>query len=340
MSLYINSIKDSEVLSSYNFARKADIVFSEIVTKSQYEVLKTSNTLIVEEDENSILYIQRQFELKENNVIFTNTYFINILFEALRGLNFRNIKIISSQTDHFIDKKLFNKKPKAVSYWYSTNVCYKNDFLKSIPLGLANEYSPKNLNKLDYKNIEICKNKVEQIYVNFEINTNYFHRSKLKKSISKNNIFFFEKNKVENLEYLKKLNKFKYVLTPWGNGVDTHRVWETLYAGSYPLIPNHYNFYSIFESENFLFNKFNNLSSDYLTNNFLNHKINHEILNISYWENKIKMNNQPSFNEVNKLIEIKVENALSFYKEFKDKEFKQKKIKTLTRKIHNKVFNK
>jgi len=153
MSLYINSIKDSEVLSSYNFARSADVVFSEIVTKSQYESLKTANTLIIEEDENSIFYIQSQFELKENDVIFTNTYFINLLFEVLRELNFSNIKIISSQTDHFIDKKLFYKKPKAVSYWYSTNVCYKNAFLKSIPIGLANNYFPKKLKKMEYKKI-------------------------------------------------------------------------------------------------------------------------------------------------------------------------------------------
>jgi len=340
MSLYINSIKDNEVLSSYNFARKADIVFSEIVTKSQYEALKTPNTLIVEENDNSIFYIQRQFELKENDVIFTNTYFIDILFEALRDLNFRNIKIISSQTDHFIDKKLFYKKPKAVSYWYSTNVCYKNAFLKSIPLGLANDYSPKNLNKLDYKNFVICEKKVEQIYVNFETNTNYFHRNRLKKSISKNDFFFFEENKIDNLDYLKKINMFKYVLTPWGNGIDSHRVWETLYAESYPLIPKHYNFYLIFESENYLIKRFNNLSNVNLANNFLNYEINHEILNICYWENKIRMSNKPSSNENNELIEINKEHALSLFSKLKNKEYKQKKVKTFTRKIHNKVFNK
>ena len=80
MSLYINSIKDSEVLSSYNFARSDVVVFSEIVTKSQYESLKTSKTLIVEEDSKSVLYIQKEFELKENDVIFTNTYFLDTYY--------------------------------------------------------------------------------------------------------------------------------------------------------------------------------------------------------------------------------------------------------------------
>ena len=85
-------------------------------------LLKTSKTLIVEEDSKSVLYIQKEFELKENDVIFTNTYFLDILFEKIRELNFQNIKIISSQTDHLIDKKIFLKKPDSVSYWYSTNV--------------------------------------------------------------------------------------------------------------------------------------------------------------------------------------------------------------------------
>ena len=193
MSLYINSIKDSEVLSSYNFARNADIVFSEIVTKSEYEALKTPNTSIVEEDSKSILYIHKEFELNENDVIFTNTYFLDILFEKLKELNYRNIKIVSSQTDHLIDKKIFIKKPETVSYWYSTNVNFENSFLKSIPLGLANKYSSKNLHKNDYKNIETYKNKVEKIYVNFETNTNYFHRNKLLKSVSKRLLFLLRK---------------------------------------------------------------------------------------------------------------------------------------------------
>ena len=340
MSLYINSIKDSEVLSSYNFARSADVVFSEIVTKSQYESLKTSKTIIVEEDSKSVLYIQKEFELKENDVIFTNTYFLDILFEKIGELNFQNIKIISSQTDHLIDKKIFLKKPDSVSYWYSTNVNFKNDFLKSIPLGLANKYSPKNLHKEDYKNIDIFKIKIEKIYVNFEKNTNYFHRNKLIKSASKNDFFFIEKKKLSNKDYLKKLNNYKYVLTPWGNGIDSHRIWETLYAETYPIIPNHFNFYQIFGDDIFLFQDFNNLSNENLAKHFFDYHINNKLLNISYWENTIRTNNKLDSKEKNKLIKIEVDKALGFFSYSKAKEYNQKKIKTLSRKIHNKLFNK
>ena len=61
---------------------------------------------------------------------------------------------------------------------------------------------------------------------------------------------------------------YKYVLTPWGNGIDSHRLWETLYAESYPIIPKHYNFSQIFENENFLFKDIYNLSNENLIKNF------------------------------------------------------------------------
>ena len=36
--------------------------------------------------------------------------------------------------------------------------------------------------------------------------------------------------------YLKDLRKYNFVLCPAGNGMDTHRVWETLYMGGYPIV--------------------------------------------------------------------------------------------------------
>ena len=38
MSLYINSINEDEIITSYNFARNSDVVFSEIVTKEQFDL--------------------------------------------------------------------------------------------------------------------------------------------------------------------------------------------------------------------------------------------------------------------------------------------------------------
>ena len=36
----------------------------------------------------------------------------------------------------------------------------------------------------------------------------------------------------------KLLKNFAYVACPRGNGVDTHRLWEAIYLGRYPIIEN------------------------------------------------------------------------------------------------------
>jgi hypothetical protein len=36
--------------------------------------------------------------------------------------------------------------------------------------------------------------------------------------------------------YLNELASCKFVLSPRGNGIDTHRTWETLYLGSIPIV--------------------------------------------------------------------------------------------------------
>jgi hypothetical protein len=38
------------------------------------------------------------------------------------------------------------------------------------------------------------------------------------------------------LNFLQQVRKQAYVLCPEGNGVDTHRIWETLYLGGIPII--------------------------------------------------------------------------------------------------------
>ena len=51
MSLYINNLNKDEIITSYNFARKSDFVYSEVVSKEQYKELKNEYTEIIEEDE-------------------------------------------------------------------------------------------------------------------------------------------------------------------------------------------------------------------------------------------------------------------------------------------------
>jgi len=45
---------------------------------------------------------------------------------------------------------------------------------------------------------------------------------------------FTERQNFEN--YMEKINQYKFVLSPRGNGIDTHRFWEILTMGSIPIV--------------------------------------------------------------------------------------------------------
>jgi hypothetical protein len=49
--------------------------------------------------------------------------------------------------------------------------------------------------------------------------------------VEKNYDEFFSPKKFANL-----MNEYRYVLCPQGNGIDTHRFWESLYRGCVPIV--------------------------------------------------------------------------------------------------------
>lgn len=337
MSLLINTLENDEIISSNNFAKNADIVFSEVVTKEYFEKIRNEKIKVIEETELYVFYVLCEFDLQENSIIFTNTYLVSVLFDLLRDSRFRNLKIITSQTDHSINKKLFKLKPISVSRWYSTNVNYVDSKLIPIPLGLANEYSPKNLNKKNYVNLEKEINKIEKIYINFEQNTNYFHRFKLKKKLRNKNYVYIENEKLTLDKYIKNLSKFKYILCPWGNGLDSHRIWESLYVGSKPIIPFHESMMKILKDKSLFFKKTSEIKN-LINSNKNNYTIEQqEILNINYWINLIR-NNEKVLKKDSEIIKSEVREIIYKYKKIKSKENNQKKFYTFLRKLHYKIF--
>ena len=81
--LFINSLTDDEVLNSYNFARKSDFVYSEIISNLNFKNIDKTNLKIIYQDKDKVFYICKKFELTDNQVIFCNNYLLDSLFEAL-----------------------------------------------------------------------------------------------------------------------------------------------------------------------------------------------------------------------------------------------------------------
>lgn len=339
----INSLSADNVISSFNFAKNCNLIFSEIISNEQFNKFNQNDIFILHEDTKDIFYKNNTLKLSENKTIFCNYYLVEDLFNILREVTeFKNIKIVVMQSDHSIGSRIASKIPDCVSGIYAVNILVNHPKLFPIPIGLANYYSQKNLSFSDFKNINnfLVQKKIKKLYVNFEENTNFFHRYPLLKKLEKLDFVYIEKKKLTLEEYSKKLSLYKYIFCPYGNGVDTHRIWETLYSGSTPVVFNHKTFETLKNLPVIFLDNFSNLSIKFLEKE--NEKIKNsefQKLLLDYWIKYIE-----GHNFQNESIEIELDTRkfnieiLKNYNNKKKKENIKKQYSTYLRKIYKKFF--
>ena len=281
-------INKSDFLTGYNFARLANIVFDETVTIDQFNKLRSENLLIKNKNKSYISYKVKNIRINDGSIIYASPASLDHLFFYLNKLrDVKSVTLVTSQTDRSIDKSVYEKKPKCVKKWFATNVNFEAEDLVPLPLGLANNYSSKNLLPKDFLSTRENSQKEDKLYINFQVNTNINERKNILESFVN---YDWVVNKEPNLklqEYKNDLINYKFVLCPWGNGYDTHRLWETLYAGSIPVTKYHTT-YKCLENLPVIFVKdFSDISYDYLMDSLKKlNNLNYEKLNINYWKNQ------------------------------------------------------
>ena len=285
--------------TSNDFAEIADIVYSERSPRHNFNKLKRK-VVDISDDPNFLCMTTNliDFKISDNSVVFCNTNELDNLFYHLKKINeLKNITLITHQTDQLITKTLYEKKPKSILNWYSVNVDYKTENLHPIPIGLASDFSLKNLTRESFDDLLIgnFKKTNTDLYLNFNINTNFKERQRIEKLFKNKKYAKIDLENPNKDRYLNNIKKFGFVLCPWGNGVDTHRLWETLYAGSIPVTKWHYT-YKCTEGLPVLFvERYEDINEDLLTTfmNSLNvQNYNFEPLTKNYWVNKIKNNSE------------------------------------------------
>jgi hypothetical protein len=119
---------------------------------------------------------------------------------------------------------------------YTQNMNVVHDDVIPLPIGIANSFWKwGNLDIFDEVLNTDIDTKSNFIYANFTKTGGVRDENRLEcyENIVSQNIPF-----VENLEYrdyLNKLKTYKYCVSPQGNGIDCHRMWEALYLKVVPI---------------------------------------------------------------------------------------------------------
>jgi hypothetical protein len=122
--------------------------------------------------------------------------------------------------------------------WFGQNICFQHTKLNFLPIGLANsQWSHGNLSLFCHENfinyLSIKSNKYNNVYFNFNINTNRGKRQ-ICYDVLVNKLQWL--NNIHPVENMKRLSTYKFCICPEGNGVDSHRLWECLNLRVVPIV--------------------------------------------------------------------------------------------------------
>lgn len=231
------------------------MIFDENSKKTKNEIIpkqKNSNSSI--------------FDIVYNNIIFSN-YISGDFFSRLSNRKtiffVRSDKIdnqtwrvtrnytvlITHNSDFGIDSSIFNKFLQCgkFKYWFAQNPIINEPRLFAIPIGLMNKkwhkYPRFNL-MMEEKKKNIKPTKL--LLLSFSINNNKDKRKKcansfINKTYVTNNVVYRMKHFLGDVkEYDRKFFNIMldhlFIACHEGHGIDTHRFWETLYMGRYPVV--------------------------------------------------------------------------------------------------------
>lgn len=241
----------------------------------------------------------------EGKVIFCKTDFIFEEFKNIEKIP-HDVILITGNSDYPIDEHRFRLKPNNIKKWYAQNALINDEILIPLPIGLENKlesirpghgvgYYDRVLEKEQLLSRSITKQPIKKYYSNFNIETNYLYRSKIKSICENSPHIDWEESNLSLTEFFDKILDYEAIICPIGNGVDTHRLWEVLYSNRTPITIRVGNFkiYELYEKlPVVILDDENDLYNEKLLDNKIkevkNNQYDMSLLDYSYWETLIK----------------------------------------------------
>jgi hypothetical protein len=174
----------------------------------------------------------------DRNIFFVKTDYINQFYQQyLPHINYEFVLITHDADNPVNEQHIPILQNRFLKKWFGMNCHIIHEKLQPIPIGIANECWPHGDKQalLDTANKKI-RSKGKYIYSNFTKETNLNQRQDVALILKNHKDVFFESQKLTYKDYLDKLSTYKFIISPPGNSVDCHRIWESIYVGTIPIV--------------------------------------------------------------------------------------------------------
>lgn len=271
-----------DIVSGERIQEIADVTYFGTSNGNIPDQLKNTNTVIRDRSD---------FYLKSNeNIVYVYGHDLELFFkEAFPEIN-KPIKLISHNTDYPVDSKFIQYlDDDKLTHWYAQNAVLDHPKLTPAPIGIANkQWSHGNLDNL-LSVINANHGKENIVYKNFDIGTNINVRRVIDQ-ITNTNKIFMDRNWPQT-EYLTRLSKSMFVISPPGNGIDCHRIWEALYVRTVPIVERSSAFRNFTNLPIMFIDRWEDITIDFLKTQiplYYNKSYDLKQLKLQYWKELIR----------------------------------------------------
>ena len=179
--------------------------------------------------------------------------------------------------------------PSNVIHWFGQNVDVDDPMLTPLPIGLERVrwYPDVHKHEVILSTPYVAERKLCYLNANTRIRV---QREELYQRFEGQDWVTCEhgQNGIDFPHYALQLASHKFVLCPDGNGLDTHRTWEALYLGAYPVVQRHvFTEYFAVRLPILVVDSWSQITHDllnYTYSIFSKLEWNWELLTMSYWE--------------------------------------------------------
>ena len=210
--------------------------------------------------------------------------------------------------------------------WYTVNKQTTRSNVYSLPLGITNNTDTSLIQSI-YGDLDCMITVMNEnnykiknlVYMNFNIST-YPKERQIVYNLFCDKQWVTSGETINTLEgrknYLRDIKKHDFVLCPRGNGIDTHRLWESLYMGSIPIVKRDISFKDFEDLPICFVDYWSDINEEFLKaekHRIKNTTYNLEKLKIGYWIDKIKssINSKDINNSINNSIINSINNSIN-----------------------------
>ncbi|MCB4406919.1 hypothetical protein [Synechococcus sp. MU1642] len=188
--------------------------------------------------------------IEDGTIIYCVTDLARHLYDALKKVQKRVVIIFGRSVYSVSDDYSLFFDDCNVAHIFGQNCITSDPRFTKIPLGHENKHfgslcHPSNSVGLIQRMIEEQTTKPKQVseelFTSFSVATNPVERKRCLLSAIRApytriaNMIIDTSDEYQQLQFYNQIRRARFVLCPWGNGVDTHRFWQTLYMGSVPI---------------------------------------------------------------------------------------------------------